>query len=413
MVILMKNLTREDKLDVILLTLALLPNVFPIITLYIDGVILTNVFFLGWWFSKAIFSYNKSIVMDSRVLFPVLVLYAMYFLAMIVGNTIFGNRYLDLSVIYWGVVVCAFYRQTGKMHILKKIFIVLAPFVIFTVFRTAIALMTDPWISRAIKSEGEESVAILKTGVSGYQLIYMLSALSPICLYIFLNEKRAFFKIVSICAYTCCFYTVIISNYFTALTSILISSILMIALYLYNKKSFLEIIILVLMVVLILFFSESISNNIIDFLIDLSPQGKTAQRLGEMRGSLIDSFANEMKVDRLPTLQLSFETLIKNPILGVFADDYYGLNPMYKLGQHSHILDTLAIWGLIIGGLNIYILFLPFKKTRIKNRGKVLTVPMLVTSIIIYGFNNAINSVSIIIFLVYPYVFFQYNEKEN
>lgn len=129
-----------------------------------------------------------------------------------------------------------------------------------------------------------------------------------------------------------------------------------------------------------------------------------------METSFWEGLVGDLKADRWPTIQKSLQTFINNPIIGVSPKDFGGYNPLKDVGQHSHVCDTLAIWGLLVGVPILKLTFKPFTKDRFKDRLSVLSVPMLITVIVLYGFNNSTNSVSSVLYLLYPYLCEVYKE---
>ena len=266
-----------DKIGMILIFGGLLPAIFPIIGIYIPNIVLSNACFFAWMTWEIIINGGKKELFKLKNNYPVLVMLLMYFLSLLMGNDILGNRYMNLSVVYFGGVIFTYYKDKNSLFVIKYVLIMLTPFLGFTTMKTLAALLSNPYISRSIKS-GLESAEILRQGISGYSLIYMLAALAPILLFLFLQSEKIVYKFISILIYVLCFITVVVSNYFTALICVIVSSILLIVLYCILKKNFLQLILFALVSLFILVFWSSIIESVISLISSLSPDGKTAMR---------------------------------------------------------------------------------------------------------------------------------------
>ena len=148
-----------------------------------------------------------------------------------------------------------------------------------------------------------------------------------------------------------------------------------------------------------------LSDKIIDFIVTISPNGKTALRLQE-EGSLIDNIMDEFINDRWPTLLTSVYSWLTHPIFGVVIDreTVTGVY-LQNVGQHSHLLDTFSIFGTIIGILNCYILFKPFNymlKYHNDKKTKMLIYPVLIAYTGVLLFNNGTPSLAIMAYLILP-----------
>lgn len=402
-----KQMRVADKIGMILIFGGLLPAIFPIIGIYIPNIVLSNACFFAWMTWEIIINGGKKELFKLKNNYPVLVMLLMYFLSLLMGNDILGNRYMNLSVVYFGGVIFTYYKDKNSLFVIKYVLIMLTPFLGFTTMKTLAALLSNPYISRSIKS-GLESAEILRQGISGYSLIYMLAALAPILLFLFLQSEKIVYKFISILIYVLCFITVVVSNYFTALICVIVSSILLIVLYCILKKNFLQLILFALVSLFILVFWSSIIESVISLISSLSPDGKTAMRLNEMSGDLFGGLSEEMSGDRWPTMKHSIEMFLQNPLFGVLLKDNSGGNILTGIGQHSHILDTFAIWGGPLGIINTIIIFRVFKRECFVGRGIMLTLPVVVCLLIIWGFNNCTNSVAVVVYLLYPYIYNSY-----
>lgn len=406
-----KRLNALDKISVLLLFLGILPSVFRMIRLFVPEVVLTNGCFFMWLILILLFDEkNRKMMLKIKTIFPVILLLIIYILASLFGNEVFGNRYMGLSLIFFAPTIFTYYKNNNKLSVIKYISIMLLPFIMFTWIKTFIALLTNPFVARSIKSEGEYSASLTRRGIGGYHLIYFVMALAPVLLYVFLYNKNIKMRITALALYIFAFVTVVVSNYFTALMGIFLASVVMVIMYfIKNKNIFMTIMFLMASVIILIMFNDIYSWGI-SFLSGLSGDGKTAERLSSMENSFGGGLIGELKADRWPTMQKSLLTFFNNPIIGVSPKDFRVFNPLKDVGQHSYVCDTLAIWGLLVGVPILKLTFKPFTKERFKGRLSVLSVSMLITIIVVYGFNNSVNSVSGVLYLLYPYLCEVYKE---
>lgn len=399
------KLNLRDKILLLFLFIGILPGVFPMVTIYIPAIVLSNIGMFGWLMLTLVFdSKSNAILLKKRNLYPIITLVIMFLLSVIFGNTVLGNRYLDLSVMFFGVSVIDYYESNNKLCAIKYLAIMLAPFTLYVWGNTFVQLLTNPWLVRSIKSTGDYTENLISQGIAGYSLIYFVVALAPILLYTFLTSQRKVIKIMGGLLYVFAVVTVIISNYFTALVCLALSSIVMIFIYIFKSRNWLMLITYIGVVLVCLILMDEIYSLVNGFVSNMSGGGRTTQRLSAMEDSFWSGLLEDLKEDRWPTILKSLETFIKNPFFGVSVQDMRYKSIYDEVGGHSHIFDTLAIWGVLIGCFNIKVIFSPFNKKRLEGNIAVLSIPMLITILVLFGFNNAVNSISSIIYLLYPYI---------
>lgn len=312
-----------------------------------------------------------------------------------------SNRYIALLMFPLGYMIYAYYIYTDRKKELKGIVLITCMFAAITWIRTTYALINNPSISRSIKSSGEYSEQVLASGVGGYEFIYFICILSPIALAMVFNSDNKVKKILYLLIWGGCIGIIILSNYFTALILAFIAAFVMICLHYGRKNIMVLTIVSVGMIILVII----LSDKIIDFIVTISPNGKTALRLQE-EGSLIDNIMDEFINDRWPTLLTSVYSWLTHPIFGVVIDreTVTGVY-LQNVGQHSHLLDTFSIFGTIIGILNCYILFKPFNymlKYHNDKKTKMLIYPVLIAYTGVLLFNNGTPSLAIMAYLILP-----------
>lgn len=383
------------------------------VTVYIPGVVMSNGGFFGWLTFILLFDEkNRKMMLNIRTIYPVVLIVSMYMLASTFGNSVFGNRYMATSLLFFAPVIFKYYSKTNKLSVIKYIVVMLLPFILFVWMKTTYALISNPYVARSIKSEGEATMALYRRGVSGYQFIYFITALAPLLLYVFLYDKDLKLKSISFLLYIMTFVTIVMSNYFTALLGWGLSSAVMVVVYFLKNKNIFMVIMFIMATIIFLIMLDEMFGLGMSFISDLSGGKKTADRLSEMEGSFWGGLIEEMRTDRWPVMQHSIETFFKYPIIGVSAKDFNGQYPLIDIGGHSYIVDTFAIWGVLIGCLTVKITFKPFTKKRFKGKMSVLSVPMLMITLVILIFNNMTNSVASVYCLLYPYMCEVYKERE-
>lgn len=404
------RLPLRDNISVLLIALGILPALFPMVKIVVPEIVLSNGAFGVWLFLVAFMDKNKPRGFWSlKFIWPIFFPWILYIISFSTGNVVFGNRIVSMTVLYFGYIVYEYYRQTGKLLVIKRAFFLVAPFLIYTTIRTAIALTANPWIARSIKSAAI-SASTLGQGISGYSLIYFLVALVPILVFVLMREKKTGRRILIIAAIIFSCYIIVISNYFTALIAVITATFAMFIVYHIEYKNIVAIVLLVFAMLFMVMFWIALKDQVLDFLISLSPNGRTAHRLENMRDSMTVGMNEEFSSDRMPIMLESIQGALTHPFLGVVALNPQDEDPWKYVGNHSYILDNFAIWGLIFGYLNTAILFKPFKG-RMKGSSISLSVAVLLSIIIIMGFDNATNSVMLVTCMIYPLVCDHYIDR--
>ncbi|MBE5039338.1 hypothetical protein [Ructibacterium gallinarum] len=385
---------------------------FPPLTTYVPSIAVTFPCLCIWFFYSFLedrnFFLNGSWKVTGAILF---VLYSILIPYML-GAGIFGNRYADLTLIPMAPLIYHYYKVHNRLYVLNNVLIVVVVLLIITTFITQMALIEQPYISRNIKS-GEESYDTLRQGIGGYSLIYTLVPCSIILTYVFLRERKWLKKILVAAGLCIIVPTIILSNYMTALIATFLGCVLTVVLEktVDNKNKAFAVLMGLVFVSIFLFWGKDILNYIIDFILQIAPSGRTAERLLEFQGSILEGIQEEMQSDRLPTLLSSVETFFAHPLMGIIAADE---QEWFSFGQHSHVIDTFAIFGILGGIFNLTILVLPYReKGKWIRYGRSLTIPIFLSMCIIYGQNNATDSIALVYGVFYPYIRDYYQKKNQ
>ena len=334
-----------------------------------------------------------------------LIIYTIIFPYMF-GNAVIGNRYISISFVILFYFMYDYNAKYNKIEN-KIIIAVTIPLVIYTAIRTFIALSIDYRASRMIKTEGTVTEKLRNMGIGGYEFIYFIVFLYIILFYAIVNFRKM--KIGSVYLSICIFFeillflTILYSNYFTALIMISLSSLLIITL---SKKHPILNFYLYFASFVIIIQIKSLFVRIIDLLVKYMEKGYTVDRLLYLKADILGQGGSLNIADgRVTTLENSISAISNNPIFGITTTPipkYGGL--VRGFGQHSQFLDTMALFGIAIGLLYVYVILYPlYKRININSPTLSLKLSILLSVIILFLMNNATPSIGFGIFFVYIY----------
>ena len=323
----------------------------------------------------------------------------------VVRNGVIGNRYMSLSLVFLAPLIFDFYRENRLLGHLKVILLIVAAVALFTGIVTYSNLLNDSFISRSVKSSGEESAEVERRGIGGYLFIYFVAAASLPVLFGFLHEKRRKLKKFAFLAiYVFGLMLIIKSNYMTAFVTVVFCSLLMVFLYLAQGRGYRGQILL--FVVLAAFFVLVLN---VDKLLQLM-EGFFPKRIAAVLYSgeegVTQSIFTEFKEDRWPTVVESLQAFARHPVLGLCFYGRLMTNSdgfLIGFGQHSFIADTFALYGMLFGVVSVWI---AFRALRFYHKEKVnaLSFAMALCIFALYFLNNATESIALVVGIVYPLV---------
>ena len=193
--------------------------------------------------------------------------------------------------------------------------------------------------------------------------------------------------------------TIIYANYFTAFLMLLASIVLLLVL---NNRNILTKVFILFMV---LIFRKSIFEYIISSMINFLESGATVEKLVKLQAAFLGYNGNDsIFLDRASTILLSWNSFLENLLGGLIVKPIGSSGGfLVGFGQHSHFMDTFALYGLVIGILNVYIILYPFF-IRFKENHMLfsLNLSMLMSVLIIFSLNNVTPSIGFVIFFMYP-----------
>lgn len=412
--------TKKISLNFILMNLLLLVSfvelAYPPISVYGNATIIRIVCILSWLAISFLSDSDFYLHSSFRVTYVLIFFGLTVLLPYISGAGVIGNRYLALSMIPLGYLIFCFYKRHNMLTSLLKTLAIPAVLLTITMFRTLDALIESPHISRSIKSSGEYSEGLAAQGIGGYHFIYMMVAVAVVVLYVFFKDKRFIVRAIAMGFFLVSFFLIIKSSYVTALITVFAASLVLIILNYAKQGNAISTLIFIFIAILsfiLLFNLTSIINTFADVL----PERIARVLVTDNQNSVYESLIEEFTVDRWPRMAESIDAAIKNPFLGLIVSSDLNISGegLTGFGQHSHILDTFALYGIGIGLVNVFVMLRPFKDDngkRIK-RGKALNIAMFVAMAGVLFFNNATDSIAVIFGIVFPLVREIYNPEEQ
>lgn len=324
-------------------------------------------------------------------------------------NDVIGNRYLQLSLMFVFYLIFVYNEKYGYEKSSKMILIIALLFVLITSITTLIGLFENPYLSRSIKSSGEHSQFLNSQGIGGYEFIYFLVFIVIILYYILINARNFKLKLRTNLLFIGLFIifltTVVFSNYFTALILLMIGVTIV---TLGKKRNLIINIFIILGITISVLFIKQIFFLITNGLLKILENGSTYNKIKMLQLEVNNEGTNQsITSERFSTIDNSVDAFIQNPIFGIVTDkiNFTG-GYLTGFGQHSYFVDTFALFGILIGILNIYIVFQPMViKMFKKNILWILNLALFVTTLLLFFANNASPSIGIAIFFVYPVIY--------
>lgn len=326
------------------------------------------------------------------------------------GATTVAHRYMATPIIPLGFFIYEYYKESGRLESLQRIIEVALCFAILTGIITYYNLLDNSWVSRTIKSSGEYSESLGKRGIGGYSYIYFLVTASVILLHGTIHSRRLGARIIYASLFVLSVFIALKANYLTALAIELISmTVYFLAVNLKKgKRKALKVIVAFSVIWLVIVFSD----KILELLGGVLPARVGRVLNNSLHTNVVQSICNEFIQDRLPTLMSSIEAFIESPIFGLIASnaDLSG-DFLTGFGQHSYVLDTFALYGFLLGMLNIYVLLLAFRKTKCTRENLPLMWSAFIAMVIMAIANNMTDSIALSFGILFPCIVEEVNVK--
>lgn len=393
----------------LILLLLFIELVFPPITTLLKSSVVCFACLILWLALSALNDLKYYLHIKPFVLSSVLFFLFTVIIPYICGSAVIAHRYIDMAMIPFGYVIYDYYKEHDCKQDLIKIIGVSGVFAIITAITTYIALLDEAYISR--KADGKEQTADLQAmGIGGYSFVYLVAAAAPIFLYIFLKTKSKRVKAATLIAFVFSLVFISKSNYLTAFLAVIIVSAVLLLGYILTRKKRKFVYSALLIIFTVLFITSF--DTILGLAKDMLPQRIVQGLFTE--DSVAKSIWQEFTGDRLPMLLKSIEAFVKHPLFGNLGDGAIEMSGGFLLGfgQHSHILDTFALYGIIIGVWSVVILVHPFRKNGKWVKSDIyFSVAMILSAFIIYMFNIATNSIALVYTIIFPLVRDYFDEK--
>lgn len=373
--------------------------VFPRFNTYGNSTLICICCFYLWLIMAYIIS-PSFFCETSLVDFALIALYIlMIFIPYAFGYSVISHRYMSTGLFFWGHFIFKYYKSTNQLKKLGIIIGVVSILSFITACTTLSALLKDSYIARSIKSSGEYSASLAKQNIGGYSIIYYFVGCDIILLYLFAVSKKILKKIVFLLLYLFISFTILKSNYMTALLTVVACSVLLVVFIAATKKeNIFSTCMFSFLVVLLLF-------NLLDKIALMLPERVSRVLLSGDKG-IFESIADEFKDDRFPTLLISWESACNNPVAGLIGANELSYSGRYLrgFGQHSFFLDTLALYGMPMGIFFIAVILKASVYSRKTGASKVLNRVFFVYTVVTLLFNNATDSIALVIYIFCPFI---------
>ncbi|WP_214709001.1 MULTISPECIES: hypothetical protein [unclassified Exiguobacterium] len=368
-----------------------------------------------WVFVAFLLNRNFFVQTNVHTLFVFLFILITFIMPYLFGNPVIGNRYLNFGQVLFFYIMYEFNKANGHNDINEKIIKWTLPFIAITTIITLYNLFENPWISRSLKSNGDYSADLRIQGIGGYELVYFLVFLNIIAFFLLYNRVNLNLKfnklLVPWVFYLLSLITILYANYFTALIMMTVGTLLII---ITKERNLASMMLFNMFVLIFLFKSKEIFIYVTNIIISYLESGRTVERMMILQADIIGNGSNAGLLEgRYDTLNSSWYAFLENPLYGTITNEIMISNGFLTgFGQHSQILDTLALYGIVVGGTLIYIVSYPFfKRYAPSSVLNSLNFAMLVVTSIIFIMNNITPSIGFAIFFVYPTLYDKFSSK--
>lgn len=402
------------KLGNLLVILIAITIMFPLIKGYFVNTTLISSIFMLFWFLISIVIEPKFFLRPTkhRMVTFLFIIYTVVF-PYITGNAIIGNRYLNISIIFFFYIVYEFNKYIKQENYNKFIVKMTIPFFFITLMKTILALLENPSISRSIKTADPYTLSILQQGVGGYSFIYFSVFLSCIISYVIIQEGKKINhlkRILLIISDAMIILLIILSNYFIALLMVITGALGPIVIISFQKRKYFRIFIILFLIGYISLYWQQTAIYALSSALEIIKSGDNYIRLNLIKNNLLYGSEANLASDRGELFFTSVKTFLKYPIFGLLVtkiETYKGY--LIGVGQHAHIIDTFAFYGFGIGIMQIYIILQPFI-SRIKNK-KFFVLMILFEMLVLFNYDTVTPLFGFALFMIFPLTYDYLNEK--
>ena len=397
----MENRYKID-IDLIVIILGFIQIIPTIRSLNYFNVI-WSILYITWLFLMI----NKSLKIN-RIsnLFLMFLLYLIFItvIPILGSNLSISLRYFELSQIFAFSVAFTTVKSKYYNKILQLSLIIATITSLITLFE----YQTNPFVSRLVMKNSEEMTDVLQfRGIGGYNFIYSLLFFTIYLLYNkvnwFSNLSKRFNNIIYYSTLLLFIITIFKSNFATGLILLLIS---IMNRFLLGKEVSIKKIVIVIFISLFIFTTAStIIGVIIAFYENVFGLDTNYNRLLELQSFYNSGIVGTSMESRISSFTNSISLFLDNLIFGI-VHTALGVNSdgqINSFGQHSYIIDTFALYGIIIGFLQVILIFKSFQ-LNIKLKSKIImsSLNILFVFLILSTVNNMTPSIGFIVFFILP-----------
>lgn len=311
-----------------------------------------------------------------------------------------GNRYL--AYLQFPFLVIAYRNLSMTDRYPLPLLLCVVP-LFYSCSQTIFELTQNPWLSRAVNSRAEDRQEILSMGVGGYDYVAMWVFLGLVAAHVMFQirgQNRPFLKFIVPAIGGAAWILVILSNFMTATFILLMGVIATIVINVKSKWGLIFSITLILVTTFVVVFPDSLLTL-------FDPNSMTHYRIETLlKSDNLIAGLDTLQGDRLDTRHTSFETILSHPFLGVMVTGYDpSTDDFVVIGQHSFILDTLAIYGIVPGFFFISLMFFPFVRMHRRCVYRKDRMFNIIIAGLLFAFaflNNVTPSLGVAIGIFYP-----------
>jgi len=151
-------------------------------------------------------------------------------------------------------------------------------------------------------------------------------------------------------------------------------------------------------------FHKSILSWILEGMIHVLPDSLTQLRLKELQSTLNQFNQIKIATPRWDLMMVSIKTFLDNPVFGLSLSRNRDLfDATISSGQHSFLIDSFAYLGILLGLIQIIILYKPLMIQFKCKKSRTLVAVVLINFSIIAILNNLTNSIGLFIYFILPF----------
>lgn len=297
-------------------------------------------------------------------------------------------------------------RRNSISSLLPVFWSVLAISPVWVIITVQTILTDNSRAARIIVRSSDEAIELTRQGVGGYSLVYGTLLLFPVLGGLLLDRgvmrgavlPRPMRSIplladALVAANVVLGVALVLTAGFSiaviALASISISMVLL------RTFSIFRLLITLLTSAILITIGPSLLSEVLTVLMPFAEGTNFANKIRDILVSLDVGEAIGTAEDRTERYMRSIALFYNNPVFGVLAVD--------DVGKHSEFLDNFARWGVLFGGIFVYLMTFPAVRVmRRSARNFGVGLSMLAAVVVIFGLNNGFAAAGLMIFLMFP-----------